>query len=278
MVTESASDLPVVAESASELPEVAAESPSDLPVVAESPSVRPSASAVSRPPVAKDVSQAARELSALLGRELSGSLSDENGWTDLHYAAVLNLADLVTHLLDEEAASGGLLKQVLTLGMAKPRAAVNAGLKDDGAPLSVGLKSTLRRLGQDFDDWTRDGETPLHVAASVDAREAAVELLAYGADMDAKTPLDWAPLHYAAVANAHNVVDVLQAHGADVTAKVVDDWTPLHLAVWADASEVVAALRARGADVTAETSDGETPVDLSKSDEMNALLRGEERR
>ena len=134
----------------------------------------------------------------MLSRELSGSQSDENGWTDLHYAAVLNLADLVNHLLDDEAASGGFLKQVLTLGIAKPRADVNARIKDDAAPLSDRLKRRLRRLRHDFDDWTRDGETPLHVAAFVGAREAAVELLAHGADMDAKTPLDWAPLHYAA--------------------------------------------------------------------------------
>ena len=262
-----AADPPAIAELPGDPP------PIDPPVVSESPSEPPSASAVSPPSVAEDVPQAAQELSALLGRELSGSQSDENGWTDLHYAAVLNLADLVNHLLDDEAASGGFLKQVLTLGVAKPRADVNARIKDDAAPLSDRLKRRLRRLRHDFDDWTRDGETPLHVAAFVGAREAAVELLAHGADMDAKTPLDWAPLHYAAASNGHDVVVVLLAGGADMNAPVVGDWTPLHLAVWADNRGAVEALLVRGAELTVATSDGETPLDLSKSNEMSALLR-----
>ena len=73
--------------------------------------------------------------------------------------------------------------------------------------------------------------------------------------------------------NGHDVVVVLLAGGADMNAPVVGDWTPLHLAVWADNRGAVEALLVRGAELTVATSDGETPLDLSKSDEMSALLR-----
>ncbi len=234
----------------------------------------PSAPSVSRPPVVGVIPQVAQELAALLGRELSASRSDENGWTDLHYAAALNLPDLVIHLLDDGASSSDRLKWPLrVIRRLGEGDIVNARIKRDGAPLSDRLKRTFRELGHDFDGWTRDGETPLHVAASVGAHDAALELIANGADLDARTPLDWTPLHYATWTNAHDVVETLLASGADVEATVVGDWTPLHLAVWADNREAVEALLARGADVTAETRDGETSLELSKSEEMSALLR-----
>ena len=182
----------------------------------------------------------------LLRRPPSTSYADENDWTDLHYAAVLNLPDLVAVLA---AADGD----------------VNARLRDDGRRLSGELRRTLRNLGHDFGEWTRDGETPLHLAAHVGAREAAIALLAAGADLRSKTPLDWTPLHYAVVADARGVVRALLARGATVEARVAGDWTPLHLAAWAAATGAAAELLARGADLGARTSDGETPRDLAQS-------------
>ena len=215
----------------------------------------PSVPSVSRPPVAENIPQIAQDLVALLGREFSASASDENRWTDLHFAAALNLPELVVHLLAEGAA-------------------LDARLRHDGAFMGERLKRTLQNLDQNFDGWTLDGETPLHVAASVGAQKAAAELIAHGATLDARTPLGWTPLHYAAWTNTPGVIETLLAHGANVEATVVDDWRPLHLAVWAGSREAVRVLLARGADITAETSDGETPLALSKSPEMSAILRG----
>ena len=39
------------------------------------------------------------ELAGLLGRPISPTAEYENGWTDLHYAAILNMPDAVTALL-----------------------------------------------------------------------------------------------------------------------------------------------------------------------------------
>ena len=218
---------------------------------------------------------AARQLMDIIGRSLSPSTRDENGWTDLHYAAVLNLPDVVAGLLGEfDDVSVAWLTEVIDSGASgRSRADIDAELADDGEDLSDDLKRTLRRLDHNFDEWTREGETPLHVAAYAGAQEAADRLLSHGADRDAKTPLGWTPLHYAAWSNAGSVVAELLERGADIHARVVDDWTPLHLAVWADSRDTVAVLVARGASLGARTRNGETPADFSQSDEVNALLR-----
>ena len=196
------------------------------------PSDPPSPPPVSRPTVTEDAPQTAEELSAFLGRDVSRFWGDENGWTDLHYAAALNLPHVVSDLVNEGAN-------------------VNARIRDDGNRLSRRLIRELRTLGHDFDQWTRDGETPLHIAAFVGAREVAVQLLASGADSEAGTKFDWRPLHYAAVANAHGVVEALLEHGAEVQ-PVTDEVdqpgrTPLRLALQGGSREVAAALQAGGA-------------------------------
>ena len=191
----------------------------------------------------------------LLGRELAVSRVDEDGWTDLHYAAVMDLPDLVGRLLRE--------KRI-----------VNVRLKDDGGPLSGEIRRVLRELGHDFDDWTRDGETALHVAAAVDASGSVVKLMEAGADVRATTQFGWTPLHYAAWTNAAEAIDALLERGADVQARVLDGWTPLHLAAWVGNEGAVRALLERGADVGARNGDGRTPVDLAKSSEVRVLLRG----
>ena len=47
----------------------------------------------------KSDAAAEQELARLLGRPLSASAVDDTGWTDLHYAAALNLPRLATTLL-----------------------------------------------------------------------------------------------------------------------------------------------------------------------------------
>ena len=171
---------PSAAETSSDPPNVG-ETPTDLPALFDTVS-DPTAAVVSSRPFPEDVPQVAQDLVALLGRELAASGSDENGWTDLHYAAALNLPELVAQLLDRGAV-------------------IDARLRNDGVSMGETLKRTLGRLGQDFEGWSLDGETPLHVAASVGAQEAAATLITRGANLNARTPLRWTPLHYAAWTN-----------------------------------------------------------------------------
>ena len=78
------------------------------------------------------------KLRDVLGRELSPTAVDENGWTDLHFAAALNLPELAKALLDAGAD-------------------VTVRLKDDDKPLSDRLKKSLDSLAlySEFTKFTR---------------------------------------------------------------------------------------------------------------------------
>ena len=195
----------------------------------------------SMPPKPSPIVESARdpelELSALLRRRVSVARSDENGWTDLHYAAVLNLPGAVERL-------------------ALDGAKMDAQLKMDGGPLGAQLNSSLQRLGRDLSDWTRDGETPLHVAAYVAAEKAAATLLAYGADPNAITEFGWTPLHYAAWSNAVGVVNLLLDSGVNIHATTLErddvhgaryERTALQVALANGSRQAASVLRAGGA-------------------------------
>ena len=68
------------------------------------------------------------------------------GWTDLHYAALLNLPDVVKALVDE--------------GMT-----ADVRLKEDNSPFGGALLRTLGGLEYRFAWREANGNTPLHVAA-----------------------------------------------------------------------------------------------------------------
>ena len=102
------------------------------------------------------------ELAVHLGRELSASAVDGNGWTDLHYAAALDWPAMARALL----AAG---------------ARRDARLRADRGPLGPALVSTLSGCGQDgFHLLRRNGATPLHIAAVANASEAVGVLLEGG--------------------------------------------------------------------------------------------------
>ena len=189
---------------------------------------------------AADLEEHIREFAASPYREaartrvtvLRAPRSDENGWTRLHYAAALDLADVVRHLV-------------------RRGAHVDAELKRDGRALSGGVTGSLGEMGRNFRSWTRDGETPLHVAAVVGARDSTAALIELGANVGRGTKFDWQPLHYAAWADAVDVIQVLLANGADINDRTdeVDERgkTPLAIALEFGRRAAADMLRARGA-------------------------------
>ena len=193
---------------------------------------------------ARTAREKTKRFSELLGRPFSHEWKEDSaGWTDLHYAALLDLPEVVAALCDA--------------GMA-----ADVRLKDGSPPFGDGLKRTLVALGyEEFENWTADGETPLMIAAVGNAPNAAAGLVACGADVDARNSEDGAKLlHYAAKRNAHDVAKLLIESGADVDAKAENGWTPLHTAAWKNAHDVAKLLIESGADVDAKAENGWTPL------------------
>ena len=192
-------------------------------------------------------------LREVLGRMPSPVAVDENGWTDLHWAAALNLPELAEALLDAGAD-------------------VAAPMKADGEPLSERLQQSLHELDL-FPELTRRGYLPLHIAAFNDAWESATLLIARGADIHAKASHNgFTPLHAAAAGNASKVAVELIARGADIHAKNKVGFTPLHYAAYSNASEIAADLIARGADMHAKSDDGKTPLQMAGEGGSSAVL------
>ena len=216
-------------------------------------------------------------LREVLGRELSPLAVDEqSGWSDLHWAAALNLPELAELLLE--------------LGV-EVDARLYPSYPDWGWRGEIQDK-LLETLG--FNLRLYD-ETPLQIAAQTDALEVANILIARGADIHAErcqyeggwTPLDTAVdanamsvatmlferiagnleqgdvnswLDHAAYRNATEVAAMLVDRGADISAIGEFGRTPLQSAAYGNASGVAAMLVDRGADINAKSEFGWTPL------------------
>ena len=193
---------------------------------------------------ARDVVAQYKKFSDLLGRGFSKDARDEaTGWTDLHYAAVLDLPAVAAALVDSGIEA-------------------DTRLKEGSVRLGGDLKRTLGEFGygKRFVDWKAKGETPLMIAAVVNADHAAAELITRGAALDARGRQDWTPLHYAASSNARETAEVLARRGADLHAGNEDGASPLHHAALRNAVDTAEYLLDRGAEVDAKNKYDATPL------------------
>ncbi|HZU28132.1 MAG TPA: ankyrin repeat domain-containing protein [Bryobacteraceae bacterium] len=112
---------------------------------------------------------------------------------------------------------------------------------------------------------TRDGWTPLHLAAFFGQKEVAEALIAHGADVNARSvnAMRNMPLHAAAAGRSNEVVGVLLAHGADVNARQQGGWTALHAAAQSGDAAMATALLDAGAEVNARADNSQNPMDLA---------------
>jgi uncharacterized protein len=114
--------------------------------------------------------------------------------------------------------------------------------------------------------WSKDGFTPLHLAAFFGEEEAVKILLERGADVSvvSRNPkIVVTPLHSAAAGSHPGVVKLLLEAGADVNAAQDRGFTPLHSAANNDDRESAEALLAAGADPRLTTDDGKTAADIA---------------
>ena len=122
-----------------------------------------------------------------------------------------------------------------------------------------------------------EADRALFKAATEGNIKGIKQLIADGADVNAKNRDGTTPLQTAAIRGHKEFLQLLIANGADVNAKNEDRMTPLHCAAigtslnylsrggryGVDHKEIAELLISAGADVNAQDEDGETPVDIA---------------
>jgi len=116
---------------------------------------------------------------------------------------------------------------------------------------------------------SRDGWTPLHLAAFFGELEAARVLLNHGAVVNASSTnaMRNTPLHAAAAGRSSEIAKLLLDRGASPNARQHGGWTPLHAAAQNGDLEMARTLITAGADLEIRADNNQLPLDM-------ALLKG----
>ncbi len=165
----------------------------------------------------------------------------------------------------------------------KAGADVNARSKDGTTPLHIAAAnnsaaeavSLLLKAGANANTRNRDGRTPLHSCAYGEAAAPVVEaLLKAGADANARDAEGVTPLFFTvADASKRSVTALLLRSGADANAKDRDGGTPLHRAAASNTDpDVVPLLLKSGAKANARDKDGRTPLHLAARSNPNPVV------
>jgi uncharacterized protein len=141
----------------------------------------------------------------------------------------------------------------------------------------AGVLAEIDRHPELLEARSRDGWTPLHLAAFFGHAELAGALLDRGAQVDARSTnaMKNTPLHAATAGGKLAVMALLLQRGADVNARQEGNWTALHAAAQSGNREMLEVLLAHGADVRSRASNNQSPLDLALSgghQEIAALL------
>ena len=161
----------------------------------------------------------------------SERLSSPKG-TNLHYAALSGLPDLLKFLVTEftlDLNARGFFDDVTPLHLASRDGHVEVArvLLEHGADVNA----------KDISKWT-----PLRHALDKGHVETARVLIKNGADVGAQGVDDWMPLHWASRHGQVDLVQMLLDHGADMDSKDIYGWIPWRRALDEGHIEVVRVL------------------------------------
>ena len=127
----------------------------------------------------------------------------------------------------------------------------------------------LLAQGADVNAKSERGLSALHSAAVFGHKDIVELLIEKGADVNAKAEGSFwdegmTALHSSCVKGQKGVAELLIAKGADVNAKSKNVYTPLHIAATRGYRDVAELLIAKGADIDAKDNDGRTASSLAK--------------
>ena len=203
----------------------------------------------------------------LLNAGADPNISNANGYTWLHYAAVGDCSEEV-------------LRTILNHG-----ADVNAASNDNETALmkachegNLDVMNVLLNAGANTHISDDDGDNWLHHAACGDcSKEVLQTILDHGADVNTTNENNTTSLMYACHKGSTDVINVLLNAGADHRISNANGYTWLHYASVGDCSkEVLHAILNYGADINAASKNNETALmkacERGNIDVMNVLL------
>jgi cytohesin len=173
---------------------------------------------------------------------------DENGMTELHFAAARGHVDAIKALKE----AGGDVSATDNDGLTPMHQAARNG--------HVEAIKALKEAGGDVSAKDNNGEMPMHQAAWNGHDDAIKALKEAGGDVSAKARFGLTPMHRAVQNGQVEAIKALKEAGGDVSAKDNNGDTPMHHAAWNGHVEAIKALKEAGGDVSAMDNDGLTPM------------------
>lgn len=188
------------------------------------------------------------------------------------------LSNLSTMTGTEHLASDALYKQFCQVveSVKEKRStdpALDKALFDACQSGQLDVVKDMLAKGADVNAKGSFGITALIKAVSLGHLEIANELLAHGADVDATNNNEETALLHASQGGHVEIVNALLAHGADVNAKGNIGGTALMMAAHFDHLDVVKALIAGGADLDAKNIDGTSALFMAAATNHSTVMK-----
>jgi ankyrin repeat protein len=225
---------------------------------------------------------------ALLNGGANPFLENDNGETPAGLAVARRNIDMMKAILDTvtdvnqsvDTKLSALLKQAIVSRNAQMVELVldrgadpNLSFADNPKPLlvaaaygAVSIVSQLLARGAEIDARNQDdGFTALHYAVYDNSIPMMNELLKYKLNLNLLNSDGCTPLHMAVIEGRDKSVAVLIDAGADINLPMKNGQTLLHLALENDDRDLVVDLINRGANINAPDSRGVTPLQLASS-------------